>query len=276
MLIDWFTVAAQIINFLILVWLMKAFLYKPILKAIDSREKLVADDLKNAASSQEQAKKTQTEFDEKTKTFEAQKDALLQKATEAAKSEGQRLAALAEQEAKLEAKKEQTKLATDLAKEQRDFCQAVALKTQQQVFAITRKLLTELTTSNLEAEAIDVFSRRLLALADGPKNDLTMAMQKASAGEILVQSAFDLPQKQQADLQKTIETTFKTNLPLSFTTAPELVSGIKLTVNGQSLEWSINGYLTALEDSLEKTATDSLENTIKKPSSHDDDKETQK
>jgi F-type H+-transporting ATPase subunit b len=42
MLIDWFTVAAQIVNFLILVWLLKHFLYKPILDAIDAREKRIA------------------------------------------------------------------------------------------------------------------------------------------------------------------------------------------------------------------------------------------
>jgi F-type H+-transporting ATPase subunit b len=39
MLIDWFTVAAQAINFLILVWLLKRFLYKPVLNAVDAREK---------------------------------------------------------------------------------------------------------------------------------------------------------------------------------------------------------------------------------------------
>jgi F-type H+-transporting ATPase subunit b len=38
MLIDWFTVGAQVLNFLILVWLLKRFLYKPILDAIDARE----------------------------------------------------------------------------------------------------------------------------------------------------------------------------------------------------------------------------------------------
>jgi len=39
MLIDWFTVGAQTLNFLILVWLMKHFLYQPVLNAIDGREK---------------------------------------------------------------------------------------------------------------------------------------------------------------------------------------------------------------------------------------------
>ena len=35
MLIDWFTVAAQVVNFLVLMWLLKRFLYKPIVYAID-------------------------------------------------------------------------------------------------------------------------------------------------------------------------------------------------------------------------------------------------
>ena len=38
MQIDWFTVIAQVLNFFILVFLLKRFLYKPILKAIDERE----------------------------------------------------------------------------------------------------------------------------------------------------------------------------------------------------------------------------------------------
>jgi len=42
MLIDWFTVGAQVINFAILVWLLKRFLYKPILAAVDAREARIA------------------------------------------------------------------------------------------------------------------------------------------------------------------------------------------------------------------------------------------
>ena len=45
MLIDWFTVGAQALNFLVLVWLLKRFLYQPILDAIDAREKRIAKEL---------------------------------------------------------------------------------------------------------------------------------------------------------------------------------------------------------------------------------------
>jgi len=46
MLIDWFTVGAQALNFLILVWLLKRFLYKPILDAIDARDGSPVIDIK--------------------------------------------------------------------------------------------------------------------------------------------------------------------------------------------------------------------------------------
>ncbi|MEI8606176.1 F0F1 ATP synthase subunit B family protein [Pseudoalteromonas sp. B160] len=52
MLIDWFTVAAQAVNFLILVWLLKRYLYQPILHAIDDREQRIADELDAAAAKQ--------------------------------------------------------------------------------------------------------------------------------------------------------------------------------------------------------------------------------
>jgi hypothetical protein len=55
MLIDWFTVGAQALNFLILVWLMKRFLYKPILNAVAEREKRIAAELADAAQKKDDA-----------------------------------------------------------------------------------------------------------------------------------------------------------------------------------------------------------------------------
>ena len=57
MLIDWFTVGAQVLNFLILVWLLKRFLYKPILDAIDAREERIAAELADADAKKAEAQK---------------------------------------------------------------------------------------------------------------------------------------------------------------------------------------------------------------------------
>jgi len=91
MLIDWFTVGAQALNFLILVWLMKRFLYKPILNAIDTREKLIAAELADAAAKKPKHKKDRDEFQHKNEEFDQQRAGLLGKATDEAKAERQRL-----------------------------------------------------------------------------------------------------------------------------------------------------------------------------------------
>lgn len=49
MLIDWFTVIAQIVNFLVLLLLLRRFLYRPILDAMQARERKVAERLESAA-----------------------------------------------------------------------------------------------------------------------------------------------------------------------------------------------------------------------------------
>ena len=72
MLIDWFTVAAQALNFLVLVWLMKRFLYKPILHAIDEREKRIAAEMANADKKKAEAEKESDEFKHKNEEFDRQ------------------------------------------------------------------------------------------------------------------------------------------------------------------------------------------------------------
>src|SRR3984957_16002698 len=91
MLIDWFTVGAQTLNFLILVWLMKRYLYKPILHTIDEREKRIAAELANADAKKAEAQKEHDEFQHKNADFDQQRAALLSKATDEARAEGQRL-----------------------------------------------------------------------------------------------------------------------------------------------------------------------------------------
>jgi F-type H+-transporting ATPase subunit b len=91
MLIDWFTVGAQALNFLILVWLLKHFLYKPVLNAIDAREKRIAGELADADAKKAEAQKERDEFNHKNEVFDQQRAALLSQAVDEVKTERQRL-----------------------------------------------------------------------------------------------------------------------------------------------------------------------------------------
>jgi F-type H+-transporting ATPase subunit b len=246
-LIDWFTVGAQTLNFLILVWLMKHFLYRPILHAIDEREKLVATELSNADKKKAEAQKESDEFKHKNEEFERQRATLLSKATNDAESERQRLLGEARKSADtLSAKRQET-----LQNEAQNLRQAISHRTQQEVFAIVRKALRDLATTSLEERLAEVFTRRLREMDGQTKARLADALMKASEPALL-QSAFDLPSEQRALIQNALNETFSAEIHIRFETVPDLISGIKLTVNGQKLAWSIADYLTSMEKDIDE------------------------
>jgi len=245
MLIDWFTVAAQALNFLILAWLMKRFLYKPILDAIDAREKRVAAELADAAAKKAEAQKDRDEFQHKNDEFDQQRAALLTKATDDAKAERQRLLDQARKAADAWSAARQETLISDA----HNLNQAILRRTQQEVFAITRKVLSDLATTSLEERMGEVFTRRLREMDGKAKECVAGALETASDAALL-RSAFDLPSVQRAAIQNALNETFSAEVRVRFETAPDLVSGIELTANGQKVAWSIADYLASLEQSV--------------------------
>jgi F-type H+-transporting ATPase subunit b len=247
MLIDWFTVGAQALNFLILVWLMRRFLYKPILHAIDEREKRIATELANADKKKDEAQKEHDEFQHKNEEFDQRCAALLSKATDEAQTERQRLLNEARKAADSLSAKRQEALRADA----QNLNQAIRRRTQQEVFAIARKALTDLATTSLEERLGEVFTRHLRELDGKAKVGLGEALKMAS-DPALVRSAFDLPPEQRSAIQNALNETFSAEIRVRFETAPDLVSGIELTANGQKVGWSIADYLTSLEKGVDE------------------------
>ena len=247
MLFDWFTVGAQTLNFLVLVWLMKRFLYKPILDAIDAREKRIAKELADAAAKKAEAQEERDEFQHKNEEFELQRAALLSKATDEAKAESQRLLDEARNAANALAAKRQEALRS----EQQKLGEALSRRAREEVFAIARKALADLASTSLEERMGAVFARRLREMDGKAKAGLGEAL-KAACAPGLVRSAFDLPAEQRALIQKAINETFSADIRLRFETAPELVSGIELATDGQKVGWSITDYLASLDNGVDE------------------------
>jgi len=247
MLIDWFTVAAQALNFLILVWLMRHFLYKPILNAIDARDKLIAAELADAAAKKAEAQKDRDEFRHKNEEFDQQRAALLSKATDEANVERGRLLDEARKAADALSAKRQETLKNDV----KNLNQSITRRTQDEVFAITRKALSDLATTTLEERMGEVFTRRLREMDNKTKEALGAAL-KTTPEPAVVRSAFELPVEERAKIQNAINETFSADVHLRFETSPDLVSGLELTANGQKVAWSIAGYLASLEKGVDE------------------------
>jgi F-type H+-transporting ATPase subunit b len=249
--IDGFTVAAQVLNFLILAWLLKRFLYRPILDALDAREQRIASELADADAKRAEADHARTEFQGRIDAFEQQRTALMSEAREDAAAERRRLV----KDARRAADDLQAKRRESLASESRSLNRVITRRAQQEVLAIARKALTDLADAKLEAAMCNAFLRRLQSL-DGPARAAIATSLAAGRAPALIRSVFELSETQRIDIQQALEATFATEIHLRFETTPELVSGIEFTTDGQKLAWSIADYMASLEAAIaDLTAT---------------------
>lgn len=245
MLIDWFTVGAQAVNFLILVWLMKRFLYQPILNAIDAREQRIAAELADADAKRAEAQAERNEFQSKNEQFEQQRAALMSQATAEVKAERKRLL----DEAREATNDLRTKRLDALRHEQQSLNDEITRRTRAEVFAIARKTLADLAGASLEERMSEVFTERLRELAGDAKESLAAALQ-GSPKPVLVRSAFELPAEQRAAIQRTLNEVFSADTQVSFETSPAVISGIELAANGHKIAWSVADYLVSLDSSV--------------------------
>ena len=246
MLFDWFTIGAQTLNFLILVWLMKRFLYKPILDAIDAREKRIALALADAAAKQTEAQQKRDEYQQKTGAFDLQRNDLLAKAREEIKAERQRLLDEARQAADALSVKRRDALSSEL----RSLHQDIARRSQQEVFAIAQKVLSDLAGTSLEERMVEVFTQRLRDLDPEARAGLVRAL-KSSSNTALVRSAFELPPARRDALRQALHETFPPDIQISFDTRAEVIGGIELIANGWKLPWNIADFLASMEQGID-------------------------
>jgi F-type H+-transporting ATPase subunit b len=249
-LIDWFTVCAQAINFLVLVWLLQRYLYKPVLAAIDAREQKIATKIKDAETQEMKAKAASDELRKRNETFDQDRDGLMRKATEAAATERLRLIESARQDSQLL----RVKLAQALSAERAELGRQLSVRTQAEVFALTRKALTELAGTSLEDRMVVVLIERLQALSEPQRLALAAP---AVAQVALVRSAADPSAAGRTTLEAAIHEFLGAAVVVRFETAPELVCGLELSVAGQKLAWSVADYLSTLaQDATAIAATE--------------------
>ncbi len=253
MQINWFTVIAQIINFLILVWLLKRFLYKPILNAIDERETNIKGQLKEAEDKKAAALQEQEDFNKKNADFDQQKKELLNKAVAEVNVQRDKLF----EDAKNEANTLRSNLERSAKENQENTNLATAKTTQMQVFAITRKVLADIASSDLEEQSVNTFNRRLSELNNEEKKKFVEAF-KSGSNSILVRSAFELSLQQQKEITASVNKVIEETSQLQFKKSLDLISGIELTTDGYKLAWSFSEYLNSFQNNISETASESL------------------
>jgi F-type H+-transporting ATPase subunit b len=240
MLIDWFTVGAQAVNFIVLVWLLKRFLYKPVL-----REQRIAGELAAADRQKAEATASQDALQAKNKAFDDERAALLAKATLDAKSQGERLLAEARTAAEALAAQQRAALEGETTNLSRELTRLAAAES----ISIARAALQTLAGSDLDARIGEVFVKRVRALESKARESFGAALKGSNAGCVVV-SSFPIEERERAEIQTALNETFSADIQLRFETSSRVIGGIELEAGGQRLSWSVADYLKSLDEKV--------------------------
>ena len=245
MLIDWFTVFAQIVNFLILVFLLRRFLYGPIVNAMQAREDRIRQQLEAAEAEHHTAEEIKADYLGKRQELDEQHDRLIVQAREEA--EAWRKEQM--DKARAEVDEAQHHWHEAVQREKELFLRELRQRTGQEVVAIARRALADLADADLEAQMAKVFLQRLQATDPAQREEIVRSIRDSERG-IAVHSAFKLSQEQRDEFKKLVDEMVGKATPLEFITNAELLAGIELKAGSYHIAWSLNEHLASLEQDM--------------------------
>lgn len=245
MLIDWFTVTAQIINFLILVALLKYFLYERIIQVMDKREKHIASRIAEAEEKNRKAEAEVAAYRYKQQQWEHEREKRLAQVKEEVEAERKKLL----QQAREEIKILQERWYQALQQEKASFLRDLRQRTGKQVYAIARRVLTELANLEVEQRMIEVFLERLRHFEEH-QWEAMVALFQQSDQDIVIRSAFDLPNTTRQKIRTILQERLKTPIRVRFEISSEVLCGIELRMPGQQIAWTMEYYLQTLETEI--------------------------
>ena len=245
MIISWYTIIFQLINFIILVFLLKRFLYGPVIKVMAEREQKIAAREEEARTKRLEAEEEAEALRTKNESLEKSRAELFEKAVLSAEEEKARLI----DEARQSVEETRHHWEDALRKEQQAFAGQLRLKIGRQVSALARRCLNDLADARLEELVLEQFLKKIKELGNEELHKLDRGAKRA-AGKIIISSAFALSAEQQEKLVHTLSSALgwpPTQSRFTWVTRPELILGLEIEAGGFRLLWNAEHYFEALE-----------------------------
>lgn len=237
MAFDWTTFVLEIINFLVLVWLLKRFLYQPVLDTISKRREGVEQTLHMAEEKEQQANALKAQFESRLAEWEKERDTARTHFSSELAAERQRQLDVLNKEIELERERNAAQEANRTETLKRE----LTSQCNQQARQFASRLLTQLAGPELEARLIDFFIEEVKSLPEEQIQPIQTSL--AGKGVGTVSTAFTLTEEQRQRISKILDDHFEIRCQLSFLQDPSLVAGLRISLGAWQMDMSLAGEL---------------------------------
>lgn len=245
MLIDWFTVVAEVINFLVLLWLLKRFLYKPILSMMDKREAAMVAREDEARTALELGRQQQHEYDVMLNQIDSDREEILAHAHVEADERRRELAQQAAAEvAALEARWKES-----LEREREAFTRTLSQRAGDRICSIAQLALADLAGADLEHQIVETFTERVREMSGSKRTRLVDTIRKSNY-RATITTSFTLDEQQRVGIREALQSIVGHEVNVTFQTSPDVICGVDLRASEYRLAFSLGDYLERLRTDL--------------------------
>jgi F-type H+-transporting ATPase subunit b len=239
--LSWSTFVLEIINFLVLVWILKRFLYKPVMDVIARRREGIEKTRAEAAASHNDAEALKKQYEGRLSDWDEERKKARE--TLSHEIEGERARKLEELESELEKKKEQLRVAEE--RRQRDELHKVEETAITQAAEFASRLLEKVAGQETEARLVHFLIDELAKLPTERAREIQQNHGAASE-DTLVVSAFTLADDDRKALVQALSNLMGEKRPVRFEEDPRLLAGVRITIGAWVLGFNLSDELKGL------------------------------
>jgi F-type H+-transporting ATPase subunit b len=245
--IDWFTLTAQVVNFLILLALLKRFLFGPLRKVMKQREETVTSRLEEAREKLAAAERKSDHYDQKLSEFDRQKEQMLSEARKEVEQQKKEML----QEARTEIDRIESKWQEAFQNEKEIFFSELYRQTAEGIIELLEQMIRDLADRSLEEQAVRKFIRQLESLDKVSKKRAIRSALDSGEGKVELISSFPLPDEQRQKVAAKLNEVFAINLTCEFRESSAGGFGIELRSDSWKIGWNLKMYMDDLRSKIE-------------------------
>lgn len=241
--LNWTTFVLEIVNFLILLWILKRFLYRPILDVIAKRRADIQQERAEAEEQLQQARELERQYLDRLSEWEKEK----KKAQETLRQEleGERVRETEKLAKSLEDERQKTKRADE--KQLNEMVRKVEHQAMEQAAEFAARLLNVFASPELENRLIQLLLDDLDQM-DASQKQVIFADRNGRDIGVTVSSAFPLSDDQKKQIEQAINLAAGQPASFHYCQLPELRAGLLISAGGWSMRANLRDELKSFAE----------------------------
>lgn len=238
MTFSWWTFSLQTANFLILVWLLQRFLFKPVKSIVAKRKAEVSRVMNEASAAKSKAEETNRALEAQRAEIRAERDRMLEETRAQLSAERRKLL----EEAQAEAQKVTEQSLQRIDEERAAASDELLHKSLAMALTLAERLLRELDSASLERP----FLGRVAAYLDQlPAPERMKLLPENGGTAVAVVTAHPLGAGEQSEWRDELAKRFGAGCDLNFKADPALIAGTVVEFPGAILRFNWRDTLAA-------------------------------